>query len=272
MLAMENRVLSALPVTSSMLAVGCLNGTIHIQEHGSQATMEQFGPVNAIAKLTDDMFATSDRGQICLWDIDGKKKLRAFGPEASASISSMVGFPTGMLAVVRQGAKSVEIWDTNSGKLKQSLNGHDVEYIAKLSHNRLASYACDKKIRIWNILTGKCERVIENVFAYSLSALSNDTLVTSDLQGIKLWTTDGKCVKDIKMDDFMPWVPLCAAVTPDDKLLINARKTAFRALDLEASEKKDVYGCSPSDLIVCMDDGTVVTFGPGRTMTHFESI
>ena len=263
--------LSALPITSTILATGDWQGIIYLQDsNNSQWTLEQHGPVRSIANLTDTMFATSDLSRICVWDIEHQKLLHAFGPERSGTISDMVGFPNGLLAVVRWGTERVEIWDTNAGEMKWSLGGHtdDVKYVAALQNNRLASYGWDLKIRIWNLANGECERVIETGYAGSLKARPDDTLVTTDLAGVKLWV-DGECTKTIEMSDF-PWRP-CLAITPEGKVLINAFKTAFRVVDLPTNETKDVYYSflCPDD-IVCMQDGRVVTFGPGRAMNVFN--
>lgn len=265
---LETPVLSAAPITSTTLAMGDWQGIIHIHDSNSRWTLEQLGPVRSIAKLTDDTFATSDQSRICVWDIVHQKQVREFGPERSAIISGMVGFPDGLLAVVRWGTERIEVWDTNAGEMKWSLGGHtdDVKYITALRHNRVASYGWDQKIRIWNLANGECERVITSGYAGSLKALPDDTLVTTDLVGIKVWS-DGACVKEIKMRD-IPWDP-CMAITPDGKLLTNAFKTAFRVVDPATNDTEDIYSFLCPEDIVCMQDGRVITFGPGRIMDVF---
>ena len=260
----DSPVTSAQPITSTMMAVGYWNGTIDI----SRAIMKQVGPVRSIAKLTDDAFATSDGSQIGVWDIDSQRKLRAFGPAESATIADMVGFSNSWLAVVRWGSQRVEIWDAEKGDLKWTLKGHtdDVKYISALPRNRLASYAWDRTIRIWNLDNGECERVIESGYAGSLLALPDDTLVTTDLAGIKVWV-DGKCAKEIAMPD-LPWNPRIA-LAADGTLLITAFKTAFRAVDFQTTETKDVYSLLTPDSIVALKD-KVVTFGPSCEMNVFE--
>lgn len=228
--------------------------------------MEQFWPVRSIAKLPDGTFATSDAGQICVWD--RQTGLRVFCHEQSPTISAMVGFPNNLLAVVRWSSDRVEIWDSQSGQLKGSLKGHadEVKHIAALAHNRVASYAWDRTIRIWNLDNGECERVIESGYVGSLLALPDDTLVTAGLSGIKVWV-DGKCEKEIEMSD-LPWNPRMA-IAPDGTLLITAFKTAFRAVDLQTKKTKDAYSLLMPDHLVALTD-KVVTFGPGCEMNVFE--
>jgi WD40 repeat protein len=265
-------VLSAAPITDSILATGDWFGTIDmIAPDCQKATMRQPRAVMAIAKLTDTMFATSEQSRVRLWDVNTQQEVRVFGPEQSGLISEMVGFPNGYLAVVRWGTKHVEIWDAHSGELKRSLSGHtgDVKYIAGLSHNRLASYGCDHTIRIWNLEQGECEQVFASGYSGSLTALPDDRLVTTNTRGISVWAA-GWCVQEIKMRD-IPWTP-SLAVAPDGKLLITAFKNAFRTVDLETADTTDLYSFIMPDDIVCMPDGRVYTFGPGREMNCYRPI
>ena len=261
---LENPVRSAIPMTSTTLATGHWNGTIHI----SQATLKQVWSVRSIAKLSDGAIATCDAGRIRVWDVPNQRQVRVFGPAQSEIISELVGLSNSMLAVVRWGTDQVEIWDAEKGDLKWSLKGHtdDVKYISALSRNRLASSAWDHTIRIWNLDNGECERVIESGYTGSLLALPDDSLVTTDLQGIKVWV-DGKCAKEIEMRD-LPWNPRMA-LAPDGTLLITALQTAFRTVDLQTKEKSDVYSLLMPDDLVALND-KVVTFGPGRIMNVFE--
>jgi WD40 repeat protein len=270
---LESPVLSAAPIADSTLATGDWFGTIGIigpdSKSNSKSNLQQPRAVMSIAKLTDTTFATSEQSRIRVWD--HQREVREFGPDHSATISDMVGFSNGLLAVVRWGSENVQIWDSHTGNLKWSLTGHtdDVKYVAKLSQNRLASYAWDHTIRIWNLDTGECERAITSGYSGALAALPDDRLVTTNIKGIQLWA-DGECVKNIAMPD-LPWNP-SLAVTPDGKLLVTTFKTAFRAVDLEADNTQDVYSFMMPDEIVCMPDGRVFTFGPGRDMSCFQPL
>jgi WD40 repeat protein len=264
---LESPALSAAAITDSVLATGNWFGTIGLTGPDSQQTLQQVRAVLSIAKMTDTLFATSEQSRIHVWD--HQREVLEFGPEQSGTISDMVGFSNGLLAVVRWGSEAVQIWDCHSGCLKWSLTGHtdDVKHLAKLSQNRLASYAWDHKIRIWNLDTGECERVIHSGYSGALTALPDDRLITTDIKGIAVWA-DGECVKHIAMPD-LPWKP-SLAVTPDGQLLVTAFKTAFRAVDLETEDVKDVYSFMMPDDLVCMPDGRVYTFGPGCDMSCFR--
>jgi WD40 repeat protein len=247
--------------------VGDWDGKIYLSN--PPATLEQRGAVRAIAKLNDDVFATAQQSQIHVWDVNTQQQLRTFGPDQAALISDMVGFPNGLLAVVRWGSERVEIWDANTGELKWCLVGHmdDVKYIAALPRNRLATYAWDNQIRTWNLETGQRESVFSSGHVGALVGLPDDRLVTATLSGLMVWA-DGKCVKEIKMQD-IPWRPRMV-VTPDGKLLVTAFKTAFRTVDLATQQTEDVYSLLMPDEILCIDSGHVVTFGPGCQMNCFR--
>jgi WD40 repeat protein len=264
---LANQALSAKQITASTIAVGDWDGKIYLSN--PPATLEQRGAVRAIAKINDDVFATAQHSQINVWDVNTHQQLRTFGPEQAALISDMVGFPNGLLAVVRWGSDRVEVWDANTGELKWSLVGHmdDVKYISALPRNRLATYAWDNQIRIWDLETGQSESVFASGHAGALVGLPDDRLVTATLSGLAVWA-DGKWVQDIKMQD-IPWHPRLV-VSPDGKLLVTAFKTAFRIVDLATQQTEDVYSLLMPDEILCTDGGHVVTFGPGCQMNCFR--
>jgi WD40 repeat protein len=268
-LRLENPVLSALPITSDKLATGDWFGAITVLGPESPVTLQQPRAVMSIAKLTDDTFATSEQGRVRVWDTTNQKELRVFGAEESCTIAEMVGFPNGLLAVVRWGSDRVQIWDSNTGVMKWSLDGHmdDVKYIAKLRHNRLASYGWDDTVRIWNVENGDCERVIASGYSGSLTALPDDRLVTNNLRGVQIWS-DGQLEKEIIVPR-LPWCPRMA-ITPEGHLLITTFGSAFRAVDLKTEDIQEVYQLQMPDDIVCMDDGTVITFGPGRMKNCYQ--
>jgi WD40 repeat protein len=261
------QVLSAKQITDSTIAVGDWDGKIYTAH--PPATLEQGGPVRSIAKLNEDKFATADRSRVCVWDLKTHTELRKFGPEHAGTISDMCGFPNGLLAVVRWGSERVEIWDANTGTLKWALKGHtdDVKYMAGLTNNRLATFAWDHNIHIWNLETGQSEKKFHSGYIGAMVALPDDRLVTTNLAGITVWA-DGKCEKEIKMPD-IPWHPRLA-VTPDGQVLITAFKTAFRSVDMETGKTEDVYALLMPDHILCTDSGHVATFGPGREMNCFR--
>lgn len=108
--------------------------------------------------------------------------------------------------------------------------------------------------------------MIESGYVGSLLALPDNTLVTTDPAAIKVWV-DGKCAKEIAMPD-LPWNPR-TALAADGTLLITAFKTAFRAVDLQTTETKNVYSLRTPNSIVALKD-KVVTFGPSCEMNAFE--
>ena len=90
---------------------------------------------------------------------------------------------------------SIKINNLINGKCLKTLIGHtnDVVGLEKLSHRRLVSCSADRSIRIWNIETGECLKVIEDALDLAdkdvggIKLLPNEQLLSCSGKTIKLW-------------------------------------------------------------------------------------
>ncbi len=96
--------------------------------------------------------------EIQIWDID-KGQLRSTLPAAETPfwVSSVEWHPDGT-QLVSASSKIIHIWDSTTGQLIRTLEGHNgtVNDVAwRPSGDLLASVSTDKTIRLWNVLQGQ---------------------------------------------------------------------------------------------------------------------
>jgi len=89
------------------------------------------------------------------------------------------------------GRRSIDIWDTSSGKLFKSLNGNDYffESIMKVDKRRIASGCSEYSIKIWDIITGNCLTSIYTTdMVHCLAKISRTQIVSGSESGlIEIW-------------------------------------------------------------------------------------
>jgi WD40 repeat protein len=98
--------------------------------------------------------------------------------------------------------KTVQIWDTKTGKHKHILGGHsDLVGSAVFSHDSMmvVSSSFDKTVRIWNTKTGECDYVLEGHSNWVPSAVfSNDSMLVASASRdgtVRIWDPKtGNCV------------------------------------------------------------------------------
>ncbi len=78
--------------------------------------------------------------------------------------------------------ETIKVWDTSTGKLKRTLNGHknEVHSLAKLSSGDLVSCSMDGSIKTWDQLNGEIKQNMENdqSSVYSISVMSDGRIAS----------------------------------------------------------------------------------------------
>jgi WD40 repeat protein/tRNA A-37 threonylcarbamoyl transferase component Bud32 len=97
---------------------------------------------------------------------------------------------------------AIAIWDTHSGKRVPDLCGHETSVVAVAfdpESKRLASTSLDRTIRIWNVATWSCERVLRGhedgrIVSVQFSPNGKQLLSTSFDSTVRIWNVEtGEC-------------------------------------------------------------------------------
>ena len=128
---------------------------VHTRE-GTRVRAAVFSPDNSI-------FATADLGEITLWKSGSAEMVRTITPTVDPSmaptIRSLAFSPDGeLLASGSQDDYKVRIWDTASGRLVRTLNGH-VGWVNSIAFTpdgaRIVTAGSDGLVNIWHAETGE---------------------------------------------------------------------------------------------------------------------
>jgi len=134
-----------------------------------------------------------------LWDWINEKPIT--GPEGHSMITSATPWsfsidisPNGLLGASGGGEHLINLWDTVSGELLQTLPGHD-DFVNKIDFSPdgtlLASCSSDSSIKIWNIAYGSVQKTFlhgqSTVTSIAYSPTSNILASGSIDQHIKFW-------------------------------------------------------------------------------------
>ena len=160
---------------------------------------DHINTVSSLAYLNNDLMASGDfDGKIKLWRISSLTTIRTI---SSALVFSLVLLKNDYLA---SGHNSViYLWNINNGSRVTALVGHvhNVNDIAVISDELLASCSSDLTVRIWSLTTFSIKHIL---YGHTMPIISLK-VVTSDLissgsqdQTIRIWNiTDGTLVRNL---------------------------------------------------------------------------
>ncbi|MDB9492672.1 DnaJ domain-containing protein [Dolichospermum circinale CS-534/05] len=140
---------------------------------------------------------TIDR-KISSWELETKKYHRTFSYLTSpyshnGFINALVYSPNGNIIASASGDKTIRIWQSSTGTIKRTLNGHtDAVLAIAISSDStiLVSGSADKTIKLWNFQTGALLATISG-FSPLVFSLDGTMLISVDQSGtIKIWQLD----------------------------------------------------------------------------------
>lgn len=219
-----------------MLTTHCLQGWGQHNEPGSTLFRKHNAPVKALAFSKDGRWvATGGEDQrIFLWDVktgelagtiesqsavraleftdkgellaacgrdirlmDGNGRLNRTFSGYTTDIWSM-GYHEGTKRITAGSyAKSIRVWDVETGKLAIILEGHEKSCLPvsySRSGDRIASGSLDKSVRIWDAVSGrelhKMELHTENIFSVCFHPSGKYVASASADKTIRLWRVD----------------------------------------------------------------------------------
>jgi WD40 repeat protein len=194
----------AFSVDGKILATGGDDKIINFWDVQRGELMSSFQNTYAIKALLftpeGDLLAACGN-EIKLFDREGKVK-RTFGGYTTDIWSFSYNRPTKRITAGSY-AKTIKVWDLQTGKLVLTLEGHERSCLPVCfnpSGSLIASGSLDKSVRLWDATTGqqkhKMELHSENIFSIAFHPSGKYLASASADKTIRIWSADsGKIVK-----------------------------------------------------------------------------
>lgn len=172
-----------------------LDGTVLFRFEGQ-------GGFNSISFSPDGLYAASSQdGKICLWDVLGRKCIRAV--EGSIyDLSNCISYSMDGETIAAAWGNNILILNAHNGEPIRMMENHD-DFIFSVaySHNgkRIVSTSRDKTIKIWDAKTGECMFTFKHNYDVTSAKYSPDDkiIASSSWDGtIRIWNaSDGICLQ-----------------------------------------------------------------------------
>ncbi len=123
--------------------------------------------------------SASEDGSIRLWPLTNSDEHKSVA-DASDNLWTVAYSPDGRTFATGGADRKIRVYDTNSGKLLNTLEGHKgaVTAIVFLTPNKLASTSGDKTLKIWDVAAGTAKDCIGHTSAVLCAALGGQWLLT----------------------------------------------------------------------------------------------
>lgn len=188
--------------------------------------------------------------EIHIWNPDTEKIERII-PETLEIILCMDNKIIGMADCY------LKIIDLQSGKLIRSFEGHtkNIENLHIFDSERIISSSYDNTIRIWNIITGICENIIETKGIELLLVFSDKTIITTWYSTIRIW----KDYKNIQNLEGCTGKITILKILPDERL-ISVDGSVIRIWNLDSLKCEQVF-CNKYIIksLYTLEDGRIIT-------------
>ncbi|KAG9390558.1 WD domain, G-beta repeat [Carpediemonas membranifera] len=147
-----------------------------------------------------------------VWDTMGLTNTHVFAtPSTLVALSSAVMSPSGAMLVTGDVAGTIRVYDTQSGLCQQTMSGHrgEITGLAFTQDDRVVSAAWDRKIRVWNPVTGKRLASFSthtDTISGVLVAATGDRIVSASYDGtVRMWSYPrGKLVAVLDVVGYAP--------------------------------------------------------------------
>jgi len=221
------------------------DGVIHVFDLATGVRIAKLAAIACVYALLahpdgKSLISAGDRG-FQIWDLKTGRPTRASNTNVGR-VLDMALTPDGK-RLVTVGLGELASWDLKTGKRVCSVED-DAASVRVDSRGRAVTYD-EKKVRVWNLGTRKCERTITHAkmpLAFTSRSLAldplTDTIIIVDPKpGLARWTTAGKCLA-------APHAPGNAlphhALTPDGRTLLRNGTTVgvtMEAWDIESGKR-----------------------------------
>lgn len=152
--------------------------------------------VSCLTALPDDRVVSgSDDGTLRVWDT-GNVARSLSGGGGYDSRTKFVSVPPSRFVSWSMESAALQVWDATSGTYEHLLTGHEdkVTCVAPLPGGLIVSGSSDETLRVWDVASGKCVRVLGKSsapsslvrFLINLMHLENYLVPFADIAGINL--------------------------------------------------------------------------------------
>jgi WD40 repeat protein len=197
----------AYSLNGEILATGGDDKTIYfwnVKTGETTGTIKNFFNVKALQFTPDNLILAACGSDIKLMDMQGKL-VRTFGGYTT-DIWSMAYHPGAQVVIAGSYAKSIRVWNYNTGTLLLTLAGHEKSCLPVALNpagDMAVSGSLDKSVRLWDLKKGeqvkKLEIHSENIFAVAFHPSGKYVLSASADKTIRLWNLEtGKVVRTYK--------------------------------------------------------------------------
>jgi WD40 repeat protein len=222
---------------------------------------------------------TIDR-KISSWELETKKYHRTFSYLTSpyshnGFVNALVYSPNGHIIASASGDKTIRIWQSSTGTIKRTLNGHTDAVLAiaiNPDSTILVSGSADQTIRIWNLQTGENRYIInQHLAAVNTLAITpdNQTFISGSTDStIKLWHLHtGELYRTVKIHST---AISAIAIHPDGKIVASSSQEGIIKLwNLQTGALlATISGFSP--LVFSLDGTMLISGDQGGTIKIWQ--
>lgn len=165
-------------------------------------------------------------GSIDIWDIEAGKMIHSYR-NFSRYINSLSYSPDGKYLASTSEDEGIQLWDTQPGKLKQTLELENYyPSILRLAYSSdaktIASASVAPEIILWDVDTGKVKHTLKDIQLNSALTFNRNGIITTSTDGsqsIKIWnSSSGSLIKTLEGKSIKGGL-LSHAYSPDGKTL-----------------------------------------------------